>query len=103
MSLRVVVHPDALRELGDAIEWYDQGQQGRGTRFRADYDGIIDRCLQWPRSAAVVHVPESERIFRHARVPRSHYRVVYYITHEVFKVVAIAHERRLPLYWAPRR
>lgn len=102
MSLRVVVHPAALRELGDAIEWYDQGRQGRGVRFRTDFDRVVDRCLEWPESAAEVFVPGSEQIFRHARVPHSYYRVVYYIAGDVLTVVAIAHERRMPLYWANR-
>lgn len=102
MSLSVVLHPDALRELGDAIEAYDQGGQGRGARFRADYDRVIDRCLDWPESAEVVAVPGSEKVFRRAKVPRSHYRVVYYVVGDALKVVALAHERRRPLYWTGR-
>ncbi|UNX53770.1 type II toxin-antitoxin system RelE/ParE family toxin [Georgenia sp. TF02-10] len=102
MRLRVVIHPDALRELGEAVEWYDQGGQDRGARFRALYNQVIDRCLRWPESAAVVPVPQSHRVFRHAKMPRSHFRVVYYITDDVLTVVAIAHARRMPLYWADR-
>lgn len=97
------VHPEAAEELDAAIAWYDQGGQNRGVAFEAAVNGIIDRCLEWPGSAAVVPVPGSERDFRHARVPRSHYRVVYYIADDILTVVAIAHERRLPLYWADRR
>lgn len=102
MSLRVVVHPAALRELGDAIERYDLGGQGRGARFRTDFDWVVDRCLEWPESAAEVVVPGSEQVLRHARVPHSRYRIVYCITGDVLKVLAIAHERRMPLYWANR-
>lgn len=102
MTLRTGFHPEALRELDDAIQWYDKGGQGRGVQFRADYDHVVDRCMEWPKSASVVPVPGSARTFRHARVPRSHYRVVFYVADDVLKVVAIAHERRRPLYWADR-
>ena len=102
MTLRTGFHPEALRELDDAIQWYDKGGQGRGVQFRADYNQVVDRCTEWPESAPAVPVPGSARIFRHARVPRSHYRVVFYVTDDVLKVVAIAHERRRPLYWADR-
>lgn len=102
MSLCVVIHPEALRELSEAIEWYDQGGQGRGARFRADYDRVIDRCLDWPESGAEVPGSGSERVLRYAKVPRSHYRVVYYVIGDIFKIVAIAHERRMPLYWVDR-
>jgi len=102
LSPVVGIHPDALRELSDAIEWYNAGGRERGVRFRTDYDRVVDRCLEWPESGAIVHVPESQRIFRHAKVPQSHFRLVYYVTGDVLKVVAIAHERRRPLYWTDR-
>ena len=102
MSTRVVLHPDALRELGDAIEWYDQGGQGRGVRFRVAFDRIIDRCLEWPGSAAEVSDPGSHGTFRHAKVPHSHYRIVYRVSNDRLEVVAVAHERRTPRYWENR-
>lgn len=36
MTLRLGTHPDAIQELGDAIERYDLGGQSRGSRIRAD-------------------------------------------------------------------
>ncbi|GAA1139883.1 type II toxin-antitoxin system RelE/ParE family toxin [Ornithinicoccus hortensis] len=102
MILRAGFHPEALRELDDAIQWYDKGGQGRGARFRADYDQVVDRCMEWRESAPVVPVPGSDRTFRHARVPRSHYRFVFYVADDVLKVVAVAHQRRRPLCWADR-
>lgn len=102
MTLRVGLHPDAVRELDEAIQWYDQGGQARGARFRADFNHVIDRCLEWPDSAEAIPDTGDERVYRHARVPRSHYRVVYYVTGDFLIVVAIAHERRMPRYWARR-
>ena len=102
MTLRVGFHPDAVRELDDAIQWYDQGGQHRGARFRTDVDRVIDRLLEWPESAETILDTPAGRVFRHAKVPHSHYRLVYYLTDEALKIVAIAHERRMLLYWSGR-
>ena len=102
MTLRVGFHPDAVRELDDAIRWYDQGGQCRGARFRTDVDRVIDRLLEWPESAETISDVPAGRVFRHAKVRHSHYRLVYYLTDEALKIVAIAHERRMPLYWNGR-
>lgn len=42
-------------------------------------------------------------VYRHAKVPHSHYRLIYVVDERVFLVVADAHERRLPRYWSERR
>lgn len=102
MSLGFEFHPEAAEELDAAIAWYDQGGQNRGAIFEVAVDEVVDRCLEWPDSAEVVPVAGSDRVFRHAKVPRSRYRVVYYVADDVLKVVAVAHERRMPLYWADR-
>jgi len=105
VSLDLRIHEDALAELLDAIEWYDQGEQGRGARFRGDVFRVIDRCLDWPESGPIVLAPDStpDIVYRHAKVPHSHYRLIYVVDERVFLVVAVAHERRLPRYWSERR
>lgn len=102
MSLAFRIHPDAAQELGDAVEWYNRGGRQRGAEFRADFDRVVDRCLDWPESAAIVPASTSELTFRQAKIPRSHYGVVYYSSEDTLTVVAIAHERRMPLYWSHR-
>ena len=66
------------------------------------FDRVIDRLLEWPESAETILDTPAGRVFRHAKVPHSHYRLVYYLTDEALKIVAIAHERRMPLYWSGR-
>ncbi|MHA3724728.1 type II toxin-antitoxin system RelE/ParE family toxin [Leucobacter sp. HY1910] len=102
MSFTLVVHPEAAEELNEAIAWYEQGGQHRGVAFEAAVDRLIDHCLAWPRSGEIVPVPETERVFRHARIPRSRYRLIYSIIGQRFAVLAFAHESRMPLYWASR-
>ncbi|MFV0435680.1 MAG: hypothetical protein ACK5LO_17135 [Leucobacter sp.] len=47
-------------------------------------------------------MPGTERVFRHAKVPRSHYRLVYSVSGDEFTVLAFPHESRMPLYWGGR-
>lgn len=102
MTLRLGFHPEAAAELDHAIGWYDQGGQGRGARFRADFDATVDRLFMWPESGQVIEVQGTEQAFRQAKIPDSDYRIVYYLAGGVVKVVAVAHQRRRPRYWAAR-
>ncbi|WP_454296448.1 type II toxin-antitoxin system RelE/ParE family toxin [Salana multivorans] len=102
MKLRAAFHPAALEELADAIERYDLGGQGRGARLRSEFDRVLDHCLEWPALGASVEIPESQRAFRRVKVSGSHYSLIYFVDSGVLTVVAVAHERRRPLYWAVR-
>jgi plasmid stabilization system protein ParE len=62
----------------------------------------VDRLLDWPGSGAELSTPATGRTFRHAKIPRSRYHIIYYIEDDVLMIVAVAHERRKPLYWTDR-
>ena len=102
MTLTVRAHPEAAEELDAAIAWYDQGGQGRGEKFEAAYDDVIDRCLTWPESGASYPLDDQDVVVRTAKVARSSYRIVYFVDGKTFWVVAVAHQRRRPGYWKDR-
>lgn len=102
MTLGVRVYPEAADELDAAIEWYEQGGVGRGEKFEAVYEDVIDRCVMWPESGAGYPLDDSDVVVRTAKVSRSPYRVVYLIEDETLWVVALAHGRRRPGYWKDR-
>lgn len=102
MKFTLVIHPEAAEELDAAIAWHEQGGPDRGMAFEAAVNNVIDRCMEWPRSGEIVPVPGTERVFRHARVPRSRYRLIYSVNDRELAILAFAHESRMPLYWAGR-
>ena len=102
MTLTLVLHSEAADELRAAVAWYDQGGQNRGQSFMAAYKNTIGRCLMWPESGAATPIAGQTITIRSAKVPRSSYQVIYFVNQDTLHVIAVAHERRRPGYWASR-
>lgn len=93
-------HPEATDEAEGSVRWYNERFAGLGVDFRlelvATVERIADAPLRWPLSA---YDPRARRCL----MPRFPYGVVYVVTAEGdVVVVAVAHVRRLPRYWAHR-
>ncbi|MCX4241569.1 type II toxin-antitoxin system RelE/ParE family toxin [Paraliomyxa miuraensis] len=98
MTGPAVFHPEAADEFADAVAWYERQQLGLGDGFEdAVYGGvdrIVERPLAWP--VWVGYAPA--RVFNLQRFP---FRLVY--THgDGVLVIAVAHMKRRPGYWASR-
>ena len=93
-------HPEATDEAEGSVRWYNERVAGLGEDFRLELvvtvERIADAPLRWPLSTY-------DRRARRCLMPRFPYGVVYMMTAagEVV-VVAVAHLRRRPRYWAHR-
>jgi toxin ParE1/3/4 len=97
--VRLVLAPLALTELGDAAAFYaTKGTAELGLSFVGEFERV---------SALILANPESGVIFRGAWrryfLRRFPFSVIYQITSEEVRVIAIAHQRRRPGYWARRK
>ena len=77
MSGRVRLDPRAAVEVEEAAEWYEHQRAGLGR------DLVLD--------------------VRRVRVRRFPYQVVYVTLDDDIVVIAVAHDRRRPGYWASRK
>lgn len=102
MTIRVVFEPEASTELNEAVSWYDRRHLGLGLELLAEVRIAVDRLAQWPDLGA--HVPDVGEDLHVRRVPvgRFPYHVVYLLGDGFISVIAIAHDRRRPLYWTHR-
>ena len=97
--MRLVLAPPALTELGDAAALYaTRGSAELGLSFVGEFE----------RAAALILAnPEIGAIFRGTRrrysLRRFPFSVIYQITVEEVRVIAIAHQRRRPGYWTRRK
>ena len=97
--MRLVLAPLALAELGDAAAFYAmKGTAELGLSFVGEFE----------RAAALILAnPESGAIFRGSRrryyLRRFPFSVIYQVTADEIRVIAIAHQRRRPGYWASRK
>ena len=101
MSTHVRFGPEAIAELSDAAHWYEQRRAGLGLAFLSSVDAAVESVMRWPRSGAPVAGLD---VLDVRRVPVSTfpYHVAYLIAGEQIEVLAVAHDRRRPIYWSGR-
>ena len=90
-------NPAAEAELQAAMDWYEERRDGLGGEFMSEVRKTV---------AEIVETPQRWRVnngTRRAPVTRFPYSVVYREPNDAeIEVVAVAHVRRRPDYWAGR-
>ena len=90
-------HPDALRELTDAAQYYERQREGLGSRFLDEVERseaiISEEPLLWPADDEGRH---------RCRVRGFPYLLIYRVRDERVYMLAVAHCKRLPGHWHSR-
>jgi plasmid stabilization system protein ParE len=90
-------HPAAELELGEAADWYEARRDGLGVEFVHAVREKIATLLDAPTRWRLV------RGTRRALLGRFPYAIVYReVSADEIEIVAIAHFKRRPRYWARR-
>jgi toxin ParE1/3/4 len=100
-SVNFAAHPEAIAEIREAMHWYESRVPGLGATFLAAVDEANRRVTAAPLSAPTVELEGRVSQYRKVRVRRFPYLLIY-LPGQSFFVVAVAHERRRPAYWAAR-
>jgi toxin ParE1/3/4 len=98
----LIIEPEAGDELLEAAQWYDARRPGLGQDLVEEVDAALARVLEAPRTfPTVADNPDARRVL----VDRFPYAVVFMpdTVRGVVTVVAFAHGRREPLFWAKRK
>ncbi len=90
-------HALARRELFEAADFYEERVLGLGEAFIDDVETAVARIRQYPRLGAI-----ALREIRQLAIVRFPYYVVYKVLPARIMILAIAHQRRRPRYWANR-
>ena len=98
MAYRLTVSRRAMREMGEAYEWYQQQRRGLGTDFLKALDTQFQTIRETPALYAEVH----GRI-RRGLLPQFPYAVFYASKDEVVSVLAVVHTARSPRRWPRNR
>ena len=95
----VIFTEEAERDLEQASAWFDEHSGIGGTGFLAAIREIVERISEVPLAAPPwIYDPK----FRAWTVQRLPYRVIYELTGELIRIIAIAHTSRDPTYWIDR-
>lgn len=93
---RVAWHPLARRELFEGSDFYER-EARLGEDFLVQVEKALDQIRRYPRSGPTI-LGESRR----CRLNRFPYNLVYRIEADRIFILALAHHKRRPFYWARR-
>lgn len=98
MSLPVVFHELAEEELNEAAAYYAEARPGLGEAFLNEARRAVEALSGSPLAGTVV-----DRDVRWWLLSRFPYSILYRVRPDHIRVLAIAHQKRRPLYWRGRR
>ena len=98
MAFRLKFSSRALREIGEAREWYELQSLGLGEEFVAAMELQLKRLEQAPLLYAEV-IPNVRR----ALLPRFPYGLFYTVRGNLIQVLAVLHDARHPKRWPRTR
>jgi plasmid stabilization system protein ParE len=91
--------PEAEEELAEAAVWYEARRAGLGVELVA----IVDRAFEEIADAPLVcGLWRDDRPYRRKILARFPYVIFFRVDADTVVVLAVAHSKRRPGYWADR-
>ncbi len=90
-------HPEAKKELKDAVKYYNECGSGLGYVFMEEVKTTINRIIHYPRSWTAL-----SKNTRRCLTRRFPYGVIYREMDKGILIVAVMHMKREPGYWMNR-
>ena len=89
----------AVRELYEAVVFYDIQRQGLGQEFAKEVEDTVERIKQNPEAWTTI---SPSRRARRCLTKRFPYGIIYQIRQDTLLIVAVWHLRRRPQAWQDR-
>ena len=90
-------HPEAERELDDAVDFYETESTERASSFFAEVEENVDIICERPLLGS-----PGEEGTRRRLLQRYPYTLIYRDAGNEIQIYAVAHHRRKPGYWLKR-
>jgi plasmid stabilization system protein ParE len=97
MAARLVIAPEAAKDMEEAYAWYEERRDGLGEEYLSCVDACIQAICRMPEIRATVH-----ENYRRALVRRFPYAVFYEYTSDTITVYCVFHTARDPEKWRER-
>ena len=98
MAYRLKFSGRAVREIGEAFDWYEEQSKGLGSEFELAFELQLKRLEQVP-----LLYPEIVPRVRRTLLPRFPYGVFYTVKNDLVHVLAVIHNVRNPKRWPHAR
>lgn len=100
MTIRIL--PEANAEVIAGSEWYDSRSPGLGDAFLEEVQRAYESFRTHPLAGSALEYYGGPHPIRRILLRRFPYAVIALTREAETLVVAVAHARRRPLYWATR-
>jgi len=98
MNVAVSFHELAESELNEAADYYESHVTGLGLAFITEVERSINLIRQNPAS-----FPPILKVVRCKTLRRFPYSLIYSFVDDSIRILAIANQKRRPLYWRSRK
>lgn len=95
--MKFTFHPDALVELNQAIDYYEEQQENIGFQFLREVYFTIQRIINFPEA-----YPKLSKNTRKSLTNKFPFAVIYQIKKDEILIIAVTHLARKPRYWKER-
>ena len=92
------LHPEAAEEHKKQVAHYEEIQAGLGRRYHTEFQNVLATVCASPNRSRIVVAPD----IRRAMFKVFHFDLIYREVDGLVQVLAVAHHRRQPGYWAAR-
>jgi plasmid stabilization system protein ParE len=97
MNRPISIHETTENELNDAADFYDLESPGLGEAFINEIHKAIDLIARFPEASLIIR----GRIRRKVLI-KFPYALIYSLRATEIRILAIAHQKRRPIYWRGR-
>ncbi|MGN8224119.1 type II toxin-antitoxin system RelE/ParE family toxin [Gracilimonas sp. BCB1] len=91
-------HPEAVKELTNSIQYYEDKSAGLGAEFLDEIEEAIAQALAHPQSGSLL-TKQDRRIL----LDRFPYEIIYDFSESDITITAVKHMKRKPGYWQSRK
>ena len=95
--MRFLFHPQAEMELDDAVDYYESCEPGLGLAFAEEVYSTIRRIMAYPGASHPITGKT-----RRCLVSRFPYGIIFQVSGDVVRIIAVASLHRRPGYWKER-
>jgi len=93
MAYSLVIQDEAIYEIRDAFDWYEEQKPGLGYEFIEEIKICCRKIQNHPE-----HYSFTPKLYRRIRTNRFPYMIVYELEHDVIIVNSVRHIKRKPFY-----
>ena len=95
--MKIVFHPEAYEEMVESARFYEERDEGLGTRFLDAVEDTIKRIRSFPHAGPVARADIRERL-----VSGFPFTILYQFENDRIYIGAVMHQHRRPGYWRKR-